>query len=136
MEYFIYIDDLRLLCCRSCKYMVTRRRIQAHLRGKPHGLVKKEIDKVKLWAEALNLIDSDNESLALPPIPDDSLPIKALGKPKSGGFRCTFTTDCRAVSANSGRRNEHLWKVHSVKLDPTYGPRRAGAVEVDADSTY
>jgi hypothetical protein len=36
--------------------MVTRRRIQAHLRGKPHGLVKKEIDKVKLWAEALDLL--------------------------------------------------------------------------------
>ncbi|RYC77865.1 hypothetical protein BFJ63_vAg19261 [Fusarium oxysporum f. sp. narcissi] len=116
--------------------MVTRRRIQAHLRGKPHGLVKKEIDKVKLWAEALDLVESDEEILALPPIPDTSQPIEALGKPKSGGFRCTFTTDCRTVSANSRRRNEHLWKVHGVELDPKPGPRKAGAAEADADLTY
>ncbi|KAM5528226.1 hypothetical protein FOXYSP1_19495 [Fusarium oxysporum f. sp. phaseoli] len=53
-------------------------RIQAHLRGKPHGLAKKEIDKVKLWAEALDLVESDEEILALPPIPDTSRPIEAL----------------------------------------------------------
>ncbi|RYC77864.1 hypothetical protein BFJ63_vAg19262, partial [Fusarium oxysporum f. sp. narcissi] len=116
--------------------MVTRRRIQAHLRGKPHGLVKKEIDKVKLWAEALDIVESDEEILALPPIPDTSQPIEALGKPKSGGFRCTFTTHCRTVSANSRRRNEHLWKVHGVELDPKPGPRKAGAAEADAGLTY
>ncbi|KAK2926802.1 hypothetical protein FoTM2_013672 [Fusarium oxysporum f. sp. vasinfectum] len=108
----------------------------AHLRGKPHGLVKKEIDKVKLWAEALDLAESDEEILALPPIPDTSQPIEALGKPKSGGFRCTFTTHCRTVSANSRRRNEHLWKVHGVELDPKPGPRKAGAAEADAGLTY
>jgi hypothetical protein len=48
MEYFTYENDLRLLCCKLCKHMVTRHRIQAHLRGKPHGLVKNEIEKVKL----------------------------------------------------------------------------------------
>ncbi|KAF4442495.1 hypothetical protein F53441_11726, partial [Fusarium austroafricanum] len=86
--------------------MVTRRRIQAHLRGKPHGLVKKDIDKVQSWAKALDLVDSDEEILSLPAIPEDSLPIEALGKPKSGGFRCTFTRDCRtkasAVGADAG----------------------------------
>ncbi|KAF5227551.1 hypothetical protein FANTH_14744 [Fusarium anthophilum] len=116
--------------------MVTRRRIQAHLRSKPHGLVKKEIDKVKLWAEALDLIGSDEEILALPLILDTSQPIEALGKPKSGGFRCTFTTECRTVSANPRRRNEHLWKVHGVELDTKPGPRKASTVEVDAGSTY
>jgi hypothetical protein len=103
-------------CCKSCKYIVARGRIQAHLCSKPHGLVKKEIEKAKLWAEALDLINSNEEILALPPIPDDSMPIKALGEPKSRGFRCTFTTSCRAVSANARRRNEHLWKVHNVEL--------------------
>jgi hypothetical protein len=33
--------------------MVTRHRIQAHLRGKPHGLVKNEIEKVKVWAVSM-----------------------------------------------------------------------------------
>ncbi|EGU72775.1 hypothetical protein FOXB_16716, partial [Fusarium oxysporum f. sp. conglutinans Fo5176] len=108
----------------------------AHLRGKPHGLLKKEIDKVKSWAEALDLIESDEAILALPPISDTSRPIEALGKPKSGGFRCTFTTECRTVSANPRRRNEHLWKVHGVELDPKPGPRKASAVEADAGSTY
>jgi hypothetical protein len=60
--------------------------MQVYLRGKPHGLVKGEIDKVKSWAEALDLIESDEEILALPPIPDTSQPIEALGRPKSGGF--------------------------------------------------
>jgi hypothetical protein len=116
--------------------MVTRRRIQAHLRGKPHGLAKKEIDKVKSWAEALNLIESDEAILALPPISDTSRPIEALGKPKSGGFRCTFTTECRTVSVNLRRRNEHLWKVHGVELDLKPGPRKASAVEADAGLIY
>jgi hypothetical protein len=84
--------------------------------------VKKEIDKVKLWAEALYLINNNEEILALPPIPDDSTPIEALGKPKSGGFRRTFTEDCRAVSTNKRRRNEHLWKVHCVELGQRPGP--------------
>jgi hypothetical protein len=66
--------------------MVTRGRIQAHLRGKPHRLVKKEIDKVTLWAKTLNLIDSNEEILALPSVPDDSSPIEELGKPKAEGF--------------------------------------------------
>ena len=86
MEYFDYVSDLRLLCCKSCKYMVTKGRIQAHLRSKPHVLVKKEIDKVKLWAGALDLINNNEEILALPPIPDNNMPIEALGKPKSDGF--------------------------------------------------
>ncbi|KAF4449199.1 hypothetical protein F53441_7481 [Fusarium austroafricanum] len=116
--------------------MVTRQRIQAHLRGKPHGLVKKDIDKVQSWAKALDLVDSDEEILSLPAIPEDSLPIEALGKPKSGGFRCTFTRDCRTVSANSRRRNEHLLKVHGVGLDPKPGPQKASAVGADAGSTY
>jgi hypothetical protein len=116
--------------------MVTRGRIQVHLRSKPHGLVKKEIEKVKLWAEALDLIDSSEEILALPPIPDDSMPIEALGEPKSGGFRCTFTTSCRAVSANARRRNEHLWKVHNVKLDQKPDPRSASTIEEGSDSVY
>ncbi|KAJ4265143.1 hypothetical protein NW764_015753 [Fusarium oxysporum] len=98
--------------------------------------MKKEIDKVKLWAEALDLVGSDEEILALPPIPDTSQPIEALGKPKSGGFRCTFTTECRTVSADSRRRNEHLWKVHRVELDLKPGPRKAGAAEADAGLTY
>ncbi|KAH7231629.1 uncharacterized protein BKA55DRAFT_712855, partial [Fusarium redolens] len=115
---------------------VLYQRIQAHLRGRPHGLVKREIDKVKSWAEALDLIESDEEILALPPIPDTSRPIEGLGKPKSGGFRCTFTTECRTVSANSRRRNEHLGKVHGVELDLKPGPRKASAVETDADSPY
>jgi hypothetical protein len=117
MEYFVYINDLCLLCCKSCRYVVTRGRIRAHLRSKPHGLVKKKIDKVKLWAEILDLIDSNQEILALPPIPDDCLPIEALGKPKSGGFRCTFTTGCRTANTNSRRRNEHLLNIHGVELD-------------------
>lgn len=136
MEYFDYVNELRLLCCKSCKYMVTRGRIQAHLRSKPHVLVKKEIDKVKLWTEALDLIDSNNEILALPLIPDDSPPIEALGKPKRGGFRCTFTTDCRAVSADPRRRNEHLWKVHGVKLGQKPGPQSKSTIETDVGSTY
>lgn len=136
MEYSIYIKDFRLLCCQSCKYIVTRRRIQAHLRGKPQGLMKKEIDKVKLWAEALDFVDSDNEILALLPIPDDSPPIEALGKPKSGGFRCTFTADCRTVSANPRRRHEHLSKVYGVHLDLKPGPWSTSAIEADADSVY
>ncbi|EXL40283.1 hypothetical protein FOCG_17171 [Fusarium oxysporum f. sp. radicis-lycopersici 26381] len=116
--------------------MVTHRRIQAHLRSKSHRLVKKEIDKVKSWAEALDLVESDKEILDLPPIPDTSRPIETLGKPKSGGFRCTFTIECQTVSANPRRRNEHLWKEHGVELDPKPGPRKASAVEADAGSTY
>jgi superfamily II DNA helicase RecQ len=116
--------------------MVIRRRIQAHLRNKPHGLEKREVDRVKLWAEALDLIDSNKETLALPPIPDDSMPIEALGEPKSGGFRCTFTTSCRAVSANERRRNEHLWKVHNVELVQKPGPRSASTMEESSVSVY
>jgi hypothetical protein len=56
--------------------------------------VRKKIDKVKLWAEILDLIDSNQEILALLPIPEDSLLIEGLGKSKSGGFRCIFTTGC------------------------------------------
>jgi hypothetical protein len=98
--------------------------------------VKKEINKVKLWAKILDLIDSNEEILALPPIPDDSPPIEALGRPKSGGFRCTFTTDCQAVSANSRRRNEHLWKVHCVEQGQKLGPRSTSAIEADVGSPY
>ncbi|KAH7231118.1 hypothetical protein BKA59DRAFT_536252 [Fusarium tricinctum] len=136
MEYFDYISDLRLLCCKTCKYMVTRGRVQAHLRNTPHGLVKKEIDKVKLWTEALDLIDSNDEILALPLILDDSAPIEALGKPKSGGFRCTFTTSCRAVSATTRRRNEHLSKVHNVELDQKPGPRNTNTIDEGSNLIY
>ncbi|KAF4995459.1 hypothetical protein FDECE_12796 [Fusarium decemcellulare] len=136
MEYFIYVQDLRLICCRSCKYMVTRRRITSHLRGKPHGLVKKEIESVVSWAQTLDLIDGDDDILALPPIPDDIMPIEALGKPRSGGSRCTFTVDCRFVGADSRRRREHLSKVHGVALDPKPGPRRAGASGATTDPIY
>jgi hypothetical protein len=129
MEYFAYIQDLRLLCCRSCKYIVTRHRIQAHLRRKPHGLTKKEITKVQLWAKTLDLADSDDDILTLPPIPDDSPPIKALGKPNNGGFRYTVTIDCRAVSANLKRGREHLSKVHGIHLNPKPGPRSESAIE-------
>jgi hypothetical protein len=114
MEYFIYIQDLRLLCCRSCKYMVTWHRIQAHLCGRPHGLIKKDINKVQLWAKPLDLIDGDDEILTLPYIPDNSPLIKALGKPKSGGFRCTATIDCRRVNVNPNRGREHLSKSYGI----------------------
>ncbi|KAH6957458.1 hypothetical protein DER45DRAFT_615391 [Fusarium avenaceum] len=136
MEYFDYISDLRLLYCKICKYMVTRGRVQAHLRNAPHGLVKEEIDKVKLWTEALDLIDSNDEILALPPIPDDSMPIEALGKPKSGGFRCTFTASCQAVSANARWRNEHLSKVHSLELYQKPGPRKTNTIDEDSNPIY
>jgi hypothetical protein len=78
--------------------MGTQRGITAHLRGRPHILTKKEIDRLKQWAEALDLVDSNDEILALPSIPNDSPPIEALGKPRSGGFRCIFTTDCRGMA--------------------------------------
>jgi hypothetical protein len=104
-------------------------RIRAYLRGKPYGLIKKEIDKVISWAKALDLIESEDEILAVPPIPDDSPPIEAFGKPKSGGFRCTFTGDCRTVGANSTRRNEHLSKVHGVEPDRKPGPQSTCAAE-------
>jgi hypothetical protein len=136
MEHFNCITDLRLLWCKSCKNMVTRGRIQAHLRSTPHGLVKKEIDKVKLWTATLDLIDSNEEILTLPPIPDDSTPIEALGEPKVGGFRCTFTTSCRTVPADARRRNEHLRKVHNVKLDQKPGPRSASTIEEASDPIY
>ncbi|KAL9561239.1 hypothetical protein ACKAV7_014594 [Fusarium commune] len=35
-----------------------------------------------------------------------SLPIEALGKPKSGGFRCTFTSDCRTAKSKEARKRE------------------------------
>jgi hypothetical protein len=98
--------------------------------------VKKDIDKVQSWAKALDLVDGDEEILALPPIPDDSLPIEALSKPKSGGYRCTFIRDCSTVSANQRRRNKHLWKVHGVKLDPKPGPRKASTIKADIGSIY
>jgi hypothetical protein len=103
------------------------------LRGKPHGLIKKEINKVQLWAKTLDLVDSDDDILTLPPIPDNSPPIEALGKPNSGGFRCTVTIDCRAVSANLKRGREHLSKVHGINLNPKPGPRSESAIE---DSIY
>jgi hypothetical protein len=48
--------------------------------------MKKSIDKVKIWAELLDLVDGDDEISDLPYILDDSLPIEVLGIPKSRGF--------------------------------------------------
>jgi hypothetical protein len=55
-----------------------RGRIWAYLYSKPYRFIKKGIDKVKQCAEALDLINSNEEILALPPIPDNSTPIEAL----------------------------------------------------------
>ncbi|KAJ3453241.1 hypothetical protein MRS44_018896 [Fusarium solani] len=136
MEYFVYLQDLRLLCCRSCEAAVTRGRICAHLRNKPHKLIKRQIDKVKQWANTLDLVDGEDEILALPSIPDDSPPIEALGNPKSGGFRCTFTADCRAIGADKRRIREHLSKTHGVDLSAKPGPRPAGTAEEIEGSAY
>jgi hypothetical protein len=43
MEYFIYESELRLLCCRTCQTMVTRKQVKLHLRSAPHNLNSREI---------------------------------------------------------------------------------------------
>ncbi|RMI97528.1 hypothetical protein CDV36_016208 [Fusarium kuroshium] len=136
MEYFVYMQDLRLLCCRSCKVAVTYNRIYTHLRNKPHKLIKKHINEVERWAKTLDLVHGEEEILALPLVPDDSPPIEALGQPKSGGFRCTFTQECRAVGGNLRRIREHLSKVHAVDLGAKPGPRPASATDEVQGSAY
>ncbi|KAK2669968.1 Protein of unknown function DUF3505 [Fusarium oxysporum f. sp. vasinfectum] len=69
MEYFTYESELRLLCCRICQTMVTRKQVKLHLRSAPHSLNSQEI--------------------SLAQEPDDATPIAALGPPGTGGIRCT-----------------------------------------------
>jgi hypothetical protein len=99
-------------------------------------LKKKEVNRVKLWAEALNLINSNEEILALSPILDNSMPIGALSEPKSGGFRYIFTISYRTVNVNIRRRNEYLWKVYNIKLDRKPGPRGASIIDKGSDPIY
>ncbi|KAH7118029.1 hypothetical protein B0J13DRAFT_599833 [Dactylonectria estremocensis] len=144
--YFTYVPELQLLGCRVCATMVTRQRIKEHLRGSPHHLSGAEIKKVQNWASELAIISGNKEIYKLPLLPDDTPPISVLGKPNTGGFRCTFSTEnniapaCRFVGSNLKRMREHLKREHgwdpqlkpgrravaAFELGPSSGPWRSG----------
>ncbi|KAH7169567.1 hypothetical protein DER46DRAFT_502392 [Fusarium sp. MPI-SDFR-AT-0072] len=121
--YFTYEREYKLLGCRLCATMVTRQRIKDHLRGRPHHLNSCEIKKVQEWASQLEVINDNREISGIPLPPDDAPAIDVLGRPKTGGFRCTFMVEnkegrpiCRFVGSDSRRIREHSKHAHGLDL--------------------
>jgi RecQ family ATP-dependent DNA helicase len=125
MEYFIHLPDYRILICRSCKAAVIRCRVQPHLRDAPHKLEKSDIQQVLGWASKLDIVDKNKDIPSIPVPPEDSPPIEALGEPKTGGFRCTYTTNCLYVGTSKRRIREHLRDSHSWDQQLKGGRRSA-----------
>lgn len=86
MEYFVYLPTYQLLVCRSCKTAVIGCRIKRHLQEEPHQLDADEIKEAQQWASTLRICQKAAEIIGIPVPPPDSLPIEALGEPKTGGF--------------------------------------------------
>lgn len=131
MEYFVYLPEYRLLVCRSCRAAVIGCRIQAHLKNTPHKLEKTEIQQVQRWASELDIVQGKEEIPGILIPPQDSLPIKALGQPSTGGFHCTFSEDCRYMSARIKKMREHLRESHSWDQSLRAGRRSAATAEPD-----
>ena len=136
MEYFIYESELRLLCCRTCQTMVTRKQVKLHLRNAPHNLNSQEIKLAQEWASKCDIFEAQVEAhVNLPPRPDDAPPIVALGPPGTGGIRCEFIpeqstlsqSDCPYVGAELRRIREHLRVKHNWDME-LKGGRRSAAV--------
>ncbi|KAH6953730.1 hypothetical protein BKA56DRAFT_449792, partial [Ilyonectria sp. MPI-CAGE-AT-0026] len=134
MEYFTYLPDLRVLGCRSCETIIIGCRIEAHLRALPHKLLKAQIKPVQQWAATLDIIHEQDGIRDIPFLPDDSMPIEALGKPKTGGFRCTFTPSCRFVGPVLKRNRHHLKEVHQWDQKLKAGRRTAAQAEEEQAS--
>ena len=143
MEYFIYNPELQLLCCRSCRTMVTRRQIRVHLRSKPHHLTIEVIKDAQEWASKHKIFESQQEVHDnLPPRPDNAPPITALGPPGTGGIRCEFVPehstcqpDCPYVGKDLRRIREHLGVKHHWSLDLKGGRRSAAVAEEERSNS-
>lgn len=89
------------------------------------------------WASKIDIIQDQQEihdSLLL--VPDGTLLIAALGRPKTGGFRCTFVSEdsttvstCRYVGTSLKRIRQHLKDEHEWDLELKAGRRSAAMAE-------
>ncbi|WKT53675.1 hypothetical protein QSH57_004259 [Fusarium oxysporum f. sp. vasinfectum] len=138
MEYFTYESELRLLCCRICQTMVTRKQVKLHLRSAPHSLNSQEISLAQEWASKHDIFEGQLEAHAnLPPRPDDALPIAALGLPGTGGIRCEFIPErstssrpnCPYVGTELRRIREHLRVKHDWDMELKGGRRSAAMTD-------
>lgn len=136
MDYFIFLPDLRLLCCKTCRVMVIRSRICLHLRGRHHRLKKPEIDDACTWAAGLDIIATEDEMASIPLLRDTNPPLDVLGPPGRDGFRCTVNSACRFVGTDARRIREHVRKSHGVELDGRPGRRRVNTADLGIQTSY
>ncbi|EXM14899.1 Protein of unknown function DUF3505 [Fusarium oxysporum f. sp. vasinfectum] len=123
MEYFTYESELRLLCCRICQTMVTRKQVKLHLRSAPHSLNSQEI--------------------SLAQEPDDATPIAALGPPGTGGIRCKFIperstssqSNCPYVGTELRRIREYLRVKHDWDMELEGGRRSAATTDEERSNS-
>ncbi|RKK77507.1 hypothetical protein BFJ71_g16731 [Fusarium oxysporum] len=138
------ISQLRLLCCRICQTMVTRKQVKLHLRSAPHSLNSQEISLAQEWASKHDIFEGQLEAHAnLPPRPDDAPPIAALGPPGTGGIRCEFIPErstssrpnCPYVGAELRRIREHLRVKHDWEMELKGGRRSAAMTDEERSNS-
>ncbi|KAH7248487.1 hypothetical protein B0J15DRAFT_551378 [Fusarium solani] len=96
-----------------------------------------EIKEVQKWASKIDIIQDQQEIHdSLPLVPDGTPPIAALGRPKTGGFRCTFVSEdstavstCRYVGTSLKRIRQYLKDEHEWDLELKAGRRSAAMAE-------
>ena len=89
------------------------------------------------WASKIDIIQDQQEIHdSLPLVPDGTPPIAALGRPKTGGFRCTFVSEdstavstCRYVGTSLKRIRQYLKDEHEWDLELKAGRRSAAMAE-------
>ncbi|KAJ9419837.1 hypothetical protein QL093DRAFT_1973925, partial [Fusarium oxysporum] len=144
MEYFTYESELRLLCCRICQTMGTRKQVKLHLRSAPHSLNSQEISLAQEWASKHDIFEGQLEAhVNLPPRPDDAPPIAALGPLGTGGIRCEFIpeqstssrSNCPYVGTELRRIREHLRVKHDWDMELKGGRRSAAMTDEERSNS-
>lgn len=111
-----FLPQYQLLVCSTCKTALILSRVVKHLQ-QHHSHTKSSAEKAYNWACELpspGVISTEPRLYELQ-LPSEVEPIRELGEPKLGGFRCTFTQDCTIVISSEKEIRKHLVEKHGWK---------------------
>ncbi|KAI7767512.1 hypothetical protein LZL87_013757 [Fusarium oxysporum] len=90
--------------------MVTRKQVKLHLRSAPHSLNSQEISLAQEWASKHDIFEGQLEAhVNLPPRPDNTPPIAALGPPSTGGIRYIQSREAERIDEENDFTAPNPW---------------------------